>query len=75
MDFFCQGWESATGVPLGSEDRKAVAAASHLLHWREISRYLSYDGTPGSGYDWASPADPVAYRVALQAMEKMLDIA
>jgi hypothetical protein len=72
---FCEGWEAATGSPLGPEDRSAAAAAAHLLGWREISRYLSYDGTPGSGYAWASPADPVVYRKSIEAMESMIGVA
>jgi hypothetical protein len=71
---FCAGWEVATGTPLSSGDRMAALAASHLLHWREISRYLSYDGTPGSGYAWASPADPAACRRSLEKTEGMLGI-
>jgi len=69
---FCQGWEAATDAPLGPDDRRAALAANHLLHWREISRYLSYDGTAGSGYAWTSPADPVVYRKSMEAMENML---
>ena len=71
---FRAGWEAATGAPLGPADRMAALAASRLLHWREISRYLSYDGTPGSGYAWASPADPAAYRKSMEAAEDLLGI-
>lgn len=71
---FRTGWEEASGALLGCGDRMAALAASHLLHWREISRYLSYDGTPGSGYAWASPADPVAYRRSMEAVEKLLAV-
>jgi hypothetical protein len=71
---FRAGWEAATGAPLGPADRIAALAASYLLHWREISRYLSYDGTPGSGYAWASPADPVAYRKSMETAEGLLGI-
>ena len=45
-----------------------------LRHWREISRYLSYDGTPGLGCAWASPADPVAYHKSMEAAERLLTI-
>jgi hypothetical protein len=69
---FRAGWEATAGSPLGPGDLQAVAAASHLLHWREISRYMSYDGTPGSGYAWASPADPARYRRSLEAMARMI---
>jgi len=71
---FRQGWEAATGRPLIRPDRRAAAAAKHLLCWREISRYLSYDGTPGSGYAWADPADPVRYRTVIETAESLLDI-
>jgi hypothetical protein len=71
---FCEGWEAATGVPLGPEARRAAAAVSHLLSWREISRYLSYDGTPGSGYAWARPADPVRYSASIEEVERMLGV-
>lgn len=71
---FRAGWEGATGAGLGRDERRAAAAAHHLLHWREISRYLSYDGTPGTGYAWASPADPVARREAIEATEAMLEV-
>ena len=72
---FRQGWEAVTGAPLGPNDRRAAAAAHHLLCWREITRYLSYDGTPGTGYHWASPADPVRYRRAIEAVERLLGAA
>jgi len=71
-DPFREGWEAATNARLGPGDRRTAAAAQHLLQWREISRYLSYDGTPGTGYAWASPADPVRYRRAIKAAETML---
>ena len=45
---FRQGWETAAGA-LRHQDLSAAAAGYHLLCWREISRYLSYDGTPGMG--------------------------
>jgi hypothetical protein len=57
-----EGWEAGTGARLNHADLQAAAAARHLLCWREISRYLSYDGTPGTGYEWAEPADPARYR-------------
>lgn len=71
---FRSGWEEAFGASLGLADRMAALAASHLLHWREISRYLSYDGTPGSGYAWASPADPARYRASLESVERLLTV-
>ena len=71
---FREGWEAATDQPLSVIDRRAAAAANYLLHWREICRYLSYDGTPGSGFDWASPADPIRYRNAIQATQRMLEV-
>jgi Ser/Thr protein kinase RdoA (MazF antagonist) len=69
---FREGWEAAINRPLTLDDRQAAAAASHLLHWREISCYLSYDGTPGTEFDWATPADPVEYRRSIVAVERML---
>jgi hypothetical protein len=71
---FCEGWVAATNAPLSLGDRRAATAANFLLHWREISRYLSYDGTPGSGYAWASPANPVEYRKSIEAAENMLQV-
>jgi len=71
---FRHGWEAATERPLILPDRCAAAAAKHLLCWREISRYLSYDGTPGTGYAWADPADPVRYRTAIKAAENLFEI-
>lgn len=71
---FCEGWEAATNAPLARDDRRAAAACMHLLKWREISRYLSYDGSVGSGYDWASPADPTTYREAIEEAENMLEV-
>ena len=69
---FRDGWETATGGPLTPADCRAAAAARQLLGWREITRYLSYDGTPGTGYSWASPADPASYRNSFQAVENLL---
>jgi Ser/Thr protein kinase RdoA (MazF antagonist) len=71
---FREGWETATGRSLGPGDLQATLAANYLLHWREISRYLSYDGTPGSGYAWASPAAPIRYRRTIGAMSRMMGI-
>jgi aminoglycoside phosphotransferase len=73
-DLFCAGWEEATGIALDQRERHAIAAAHHLLRWREITRYLSYDGTPGSGYAWASAADPAVYRRAMQDLERLLGV-
>jgi hypothetical protein len=71
---FRAGWEATTGESLGLEQRQSVLAAYSLLQWREISRYLSYDGTPGSGYAWASPADPIRYRAAIRAAQTLLGV-
>jgi hypothetical protein len=71
---FHKGWEAATGEALGPEQRQAALAAYSLLQWREISRYLSYDGTPGSGYAWASPADPIRYRALIQDAQTILTV-
>jgi len=65
---FLEGWARAVRRPLASDDRQAAAAGACLLLWREISRYLSYDGTPGTGYVWAEPADPVRCRSVIEGM-------
>lgn len=69
-----EGWEATMGTPLTAEDLEAIAAAQYLLYWREITRYLSYDGTPGTGYDWCEPADPGAYRAAAEGVAETLGI-
>ncbi len=71
---FCEGWETATGRPLGAADLRGARAARQLLEWRVISRYLSYDGTPGTGYPWASPADPMKCRSFIEAAGRMLEV-
>lgn len=71
---FREGWKRTTGQPLALADLNAAAAAHQLLQWREICRYLSYDGTPGTGHDWASPADPVRYCQAIEAVAGMLNV-
>jgi hypothetical protein len=71
---FREGWETATGQSLRPDDLNAATAANQLLQWREICRYLSYDGTPGTGYNWACPADPVRYRKGIEATASLLDI-
>lgn len=71
---FRKGWEDATGAALTPADLSAAAACRHLLCWREICRYMSYDGTPGTGYDWAEPADPARYRRSIVAAEHMLEV-
>ncbi|MDP7131267.1 MAG: aminoglycoside phosphotransferase family protein [Planctomycetota bacterium] len=71
---FREGWQAATGSQLSLDDRKAAAAANHALHWREITRYLSYDGTPGTGFHWASPADPARYREGIETVQRMLEV-
>ena len=72
-DAFREGWESV-GDPLTRDDRAATLAARHLLGWREISRYLSYDGTPGTGFDWASPADPAWYHQRFEECARLLEM-
>jgi hypothetical protein len=69
---FREGWETATGRPLGDADLRAARAARLLLEWRVISRYMSYDGTPGTGYPWASPVDPTECRASIEAAGRML---
>jgi hypothetical protein len=69
---FRAGWHAATGTVIDDAASAAAAAAYQLLGWREISRYLSYDGTPGSGYKWASPADPTWYDRSFAAIRTML---
>jgi hypothetical protein len=71
---FREGWEVATGKPLGAADLRAALAVAHFLAWREISRYMSYDGTPGTGFAWCGPADPVQYRRSLEAAAEMLGV-
>lgn len=70
--FFREGWEAGTGKPLTPHDAAAAGAARQLLGWREISRYMSYDGTPGTGAEWADPADPVRYRSRFEAADGFL---
>jgi hypothetical protein len=69
---FREGWEAATGKPLTPRDAAAAVAAGQLLGWREISRYLSYDGAPGTGFDWAAPADPARYRRSFEEADGLL---
>jgi aminoglycoside phosphotransferase (APT) family kinase protein len=71
---FRAGWESAGGCALDWDACDAIAAAVHLLGWRVITRYMSYDGTPGSGYGWAGPADPARYRRLFDEAESMLGV-
>lgn len=71
---FRKGWEAATGKLLGPDDLKAAAAGQQLLCWRVICRYMSYDGTPGTGYAWATPADPVEYRMRIESAQRMLGV-
>lgn len=72
--WFRNGWEEVKQDKLTSKDLHAAAASNYLLGWREISRYLSYDGTPGTGYTWASPADPTEYRNHFISLGKMIGI-
>lgn len=69
---FRNGWELGTGNPLTPHDAVAAGAVKQLLGWREISRYLSYDGTPGTGFDWAEPVDPVLYRRSFEVVDDLL---
>jgi hypothetical protein len=55
--YFLAGWEDAIGRELTETDRTTAAAFNTALVWRVISRYFTYDGTPGSGATWATPAD------------------
>jgi Ser/Thr protein kinase RdoA (MazF antagonist) len=71
---FCRGWERATGQSLTVVDLNAATAAHQLLQWREICRYLSYDGTPGTGYEWAQPADPAWHRRIIEAAADMMGV-
>lgn len=74
-DSFREGWEEATGKPLTPGDAAAAFAARQFLGWREISRYMSYDGTPGTGFEWAEPADPAVYRRCFETAGRLLDIS
>jgi Ser/Thr protein kinase RdoA (MazF antagonist) len=71
---FAAGWNEAAAAPLTLADRRAAAAVWHLLQWRVISRYLSYDGTPGSGHAWAGPADPAFHRSSIQFVRDLLGV-
>ena len=71
---FREGWEEQRGAKLTTVDRACAAAGNHLLVWRWITRYLSYDGTPGSGFDWASPADPQSAKECIDGVNEMLGI-
>jgi hypothetical protein len=72
---FREGWQAATGAALTAEDLAAADAGHQLLCWREITRYMSYDGTPGTGYAWASPADPARYRKQIESVRRILGAA
>jgi hypothetical protein len=72
-DLFRQGWESVAGK-LTPDDLACAAAGSHLLGWRVITRYLTYDGTPGTGASWASPANPHDTRKWIDGVNAMLGI-
>ena len=71
---FCKGWKAGSNAILSPDDFRSVAAAHYMLNWREISRYLSYDGKPGSGFPWATPADPMKYHKVIETVGKMLEI-
>ncbi|MEW6750024.1 MAG: hypothetical protein AB1505_03495 [Candidatus Latescibacterota bacterium] len=72
---FRRAWEETTGASLTPQELRCAAAAHHLLCWREITRYMSYDGTPGTGYAWASPADPGEYHERLAAADALLGVS
>ncbi|MBN1809553.1 MAG: aminoglycoside phosphotransferase family protein, partial [Planctomycetes bacterium] len=69
---FREGWEAGAGKPLSPQGAAAAGAAGQLLGWREITRYLSYDGRPGSGFEWAGPADPRRYRTSFETGDRLL---
>ena len=71
---FREGWESVIGQQLTAEQLRAACAGQHLLDWREITRYMSYDGTPGTGFSWADPADPVRYRSGIEVVNRTLGV-
>ena len=71
-EWFRKGWQQGTGQDLTYESIQAAAAARYLLGWREICRYMSYDGTPGTGYSWASPANPQTYYKHFEAVGEIL---
>jgi len=73
-DSFRKGWEEASGRQLSLGEKRAAVAASHFLSWRIITRYLTYDGTPGTGAHWASPADPVRFRKEIEGIQEMVGI-
>lgn len=65
---FFDGWK-ASGATTNADAECADRAARHFPLWHEVTRYLSYDGTPGSGFHWA---DPVWYRQAMDASSRLL---
>jgi hypothetical protein len=73
-DSFRKGWEAAIGAEMSLAEKRAAVAASHFLSWRVITRYLTYDGTPGTGAHWASPADPVRFRKEIEGIQEMVGI-
>lgn len=70
-----EGWEAGVGYLLDEPRLLRALAVHHLLCWRVISRYMSYDGTPGSGYPWAEAADPVWCRRSIEAAHAATGIA
>jgi hypothetical protein len=71
---FREGWEEASGHRLTEGELAAAAAFHTAMGWREISRYFTYDGTPGTGAAWASPADPLRYRSRVESVRRMLQL-
>jgi hypothetical protein len=68
---FKLGWTESRGQ-LEESDVESALAAAFLLGWRVITRYLSYDGSAGSGFDWASPADPSEYQRGFESLKRMV---
>jgi hypothetical protein len=70
---FKAGWQDALGRPLASRELRAAVGFNSVMQWRVISRYMSYDGTPGTGFAWASPADPDRTRKKLEDVREMVE--
>jgi hypothetical protein len=70
-----EGWELGMGRALSESDLRVTAAVHHLLCWRVISRYMSYDGMPGTGFDWAEPADPRRFRQSIEHVHRTLGLS
>jgi hypothetical protein len=68
---FRHGWELATNAVLDGDDLTKVSACSQLLGWRNISRNLSYDGTPPTG-EGTKPVDPKPYKRVFEDVNELL---